>query len=85
MKVIKKGRVRKAEKQQKLEGWSREFVCTGAGNRSSGCHAILRVFQADIFKTYFYGFDAYTFICPLCSTKTNVDVPEGLEVSDTHH
>lgn len=71
MKVIEKGR------QQ--TGWSKECVCTGAGNGNGGCGAKLLVEIGDVFETqnncrdetdYFT-----TFRCPECKVLTDIDVP----------
>ena len=68
MKVIKKGRPQK--------GWSKEFECTGAGNRGGGCGAILLVEQADIFPTYRSALGETetfnTFECSECGVYTDI-------------
>jgi hypothetical protein len=68
MKVIKKG--------ERRGGWSGEFACTGEGNQTKGCGAILLVEQHDLFKTTSHARDEtttyVTFRCPECGTLTDI-------------
>lgn len=67
MKVLKKGRPQK--------GWSKEFECTGAGNRGGGCGALLLVSEWDLFHTQssaLHETTSYaTFQCPECGVWTD--------------
>lgn len=69
MQVLEKGRPQK--------GWTKEFVCTGAGNGGGGCGAKLLVEQNDVYQTHHYdyggGHDVYnTFRCPECGVQTDI-------------
>ena len=81
MKVIKAGRSQK--------GWSKKYKCTGAGNDSGGCramlsggcHAMLLVEQDDLFETMSSHYDGSTdyyttFQCSQCGVLTDIkDAP----------
>lgn len=68
MKVLKEGNGQKS--------WSTEQVCTGEGNFSGGCGAILLVEFTDLYKTHRYCRDDHdvfiTFKCPCCSVETDL-------------
>ena len=68
-KVIKPGRVQK--------GWSKEFKCTGNGNKGGGCGAVLLVSEYDIYETSSSALsetDYYkTFCCPQCGVETDIE------------
>ena len=74
MKILKAGR--------KQAGWSKEFICTGAGNRGGGCGAKLLVSEYDIYRTssdhYDGSTDYYkTFCCPQCGVETDINEPSA--------
>ena len=68
MKIIKQGRPQK--------GWSKEYICTGAGNGDGGCNATLLIEVGDIYKTYRHCRDEvdifYTFKCVSCGVETDI-------------
>lgn len=72
--IIKEGTLQK--------GWAKEFECTGKGNNSGGCGAILLVEVDDLFETSSssMGESSYftTFQCKQCGVLTDIkgsDVP----------
>ena len=71
MKVLKKGRPQR--------GWAKEYECTGDGNGSGGCGAMLLVEQDDVFETAsscLSETDYYsTFKCPECGCWTDIPRP----------
>ena len=80
MKVLEKG--------NESKGFELEQVCTGRGNGNGGCKARLLVSEKDIFVTastahcetdYFY-----TFKCPECNTKTDIQAKELPEKVKDH-
>jgi hypothetical protein len=78
MKVLKPGRPQK--------GWSKESLCTGAGNGDGGCGALLLVEQADLFITTSSHYDGsndefVTFKCGECGVLTDIDgVPTNIKM-----
>ena len=75
MKIIKPGNPQK--------GWSKQFTCTGAGNKGGGCKAKLLVEQTDIYLTHSYHYDGshevyHTFQCPSCGVET--DIPNSVSL-----
>lgn len=68
MEVLTKGRPQK--------GWSKEFTCTGAGNRGGGCKAQLLVSVGDLYHTYgsalHESYTYTTFMCPECGVETDI-------------
>ena len=81
MKVLEPGK--------KDGGWSGEYRCTGAGNGSTGCGAMLLVELNDVFRTESSARDEITryltFRCPECGMMTDIDsdlghrnVPQGV-------
>lgn len=71
MKVLEKGRPQK--------GWSKEYVCTGKGNREGGCGARLLVEFLDLFRTYHTDMTGdretrLTFKCSECGVLTDISV-----------
>lgn len=69
MQIIKEGR--------KQTGWAKEFECTGEGNKSGGCSAILLVEYGDLFQTsssdYGGGTEYFvTFKCMACGVLTDI-------------
>jgi hypothetical protein len=73
MKVIEKGRPQK--------GWSKEFVCTGKGNRDGGCQAKLLVEFDDLFRTFHTDMTGarvvfLTFKCAECGVLTDIPTKE---------
>jgi len=77
MKVIQRGR--------EQTGWSIQKTCTGAGNGSGGCGAILLVEKADVFSTESHARDETTryatFKCCECGVMTDLcdkEVPSKL-------
>lgn len=79
MKVIKPGRPQK--------GWACEKKCTGSGNGSGGCGAVLLVEEGDLFRTESHHYDGSsecytTFRCPSCGVLTDIkDVPSNVRVA----
>ncbi|MBI3632638.1 MAG: hypothetical protein HY225_04285 [Candidatus Vogelbacteria bacterium] len=71
METIKKGRPQK--------GWTKEYECTGAGNKGGGCGAILRISQRDLYKTVSEHWDGNTyytsFTCHDCGVETDIPDP----------
>lgn len=71
MKVIEPGR--------EQQGWSKQYKCTGEGNKGGGCGAQLLVEQDDVFRTQSHARDETTnyatFRCCLCGVWT--DIREG--------
>lgn len=81
MQVLEKGRPQK--------GWSKEIVCTGAGNGNGGCGARLLVEQDDLFKTTSSCRDEVTTYitirCSECSVMTDLANNEyGLNSIPSH-
>lgn len=70
MKVIQKGRPQK--------GWSKQYDCTGKGNKNGGCGAVLLVEWRDLFVTTSSCAGeverCLTFKCVECGVLTDVDV-----------
>lgn len=89
MKILKPGRPQ--------NGWSKECICTGAGNGMGGCGAVLLVEQTDLYKTYRHcreETDTFiTFKCSACGVETDItgvpyNITEKLlskEVSDNRN
>ncbi len=86
MKVIEKGR--------KQEGWAKEYLCTGYGNKDGGCGAYLLVEENDLFQTRRHSYGDtdptyfVTFQCCECNVLTDIeDTPfrgEELPTLDRH-
>ncbi len=81
MKVLKKGRPQK--------GWTKEYKCTGKGNKGGGCGALLQVEEDDLFLTQSHARDEITeyisFRCCECGVITdiwNADSTEDCPVPD---
>ena len=79
MEVIKKGR--------KQNGWTKEYICTGHGNKDGGCGAVLLVSASDIFISGYFGDytetgdPAFSFKCPDCEVVTDIkssDLPKEI-------
>ena len=69
MKIIKQGN---PEKQ-----WTKRFTCTGGGNGTRGCKAVLEVTVGDLFTTRSSHYDGsnesyITFRCCRCGVLTDV-------------
>ena len=68
MKVLEPGRPQ--------AGWSKEVVCTGAGNGNGGCHAKLLVEEADLYQTESQARDEttsyVTMMCSCCGVETDL-------------
>jgi hypothetical protein len=69
MQVLKPGRPQ--------AGWSKEFTCTGAGNRGGGCGAVLLVSEYDLYRTESHHYDGSsesytTFCCISCGVETDI-------------
>jgi hypothetical protein len=72
MKILKAGKP--------VKSWSKECVCTGKGNKSGGCRALLLVEKTDLFQTYrsYMGREEeifVTFCCPICGVDTDIQPP----------
>ncbi len=77
MKVIKKGRP--------YAPWSKQFTCTGSGNNSVGCGAVLLVSEEDLYQTSSSSYDGSTdyyttFCCPCCGAETDVKLPSEVKL-----
>ena len=73
MKILKKGREQK--------GWSKEFICSGKGNKEGGCGAKLLVEYDDLFRTFQTDMTGdrdifLTFKCVECGVLTDVPTKE---------
>lgn len=73
MKVIEKGRPQ--------NGWAKEFVCTGKGNKDGGCQAKLLVEFDDLFRTFHTDMTGdrevfLTFKCVECGVLTDIPTKE---------
>jgi len=67
--------------------WEAEIECSGAGNGGSGCEAILKVSETDLYQTYksCMGRDetwCATFMCPCCGTETDIANTDGYRHSE---
>lgn len=65
---------------EKGSGWSIKERCTGKGNGDGGCNSLLKIQEADLFKTETYCWrsselneECITFQCPVCNKYTDLD------------
>lgn len=82
MEILKPGREQKA--------WPKKFTCTGKGNGSGGCGALLLVEKTDLFYTQEFereggGTRHAGFECPQCKVLTDIEDNKFLSQLPHYH